>query len=87
MVMAGGDKIPVEELDENMVTLYVEEMKLKCEEVLIPYKKLCKSRKVIFFSTLDIVIILCSSVGNQSTYQVTKLHSTDNVKWQPTITG
>lgn len=49
MVMAGGDRISVEELDEDMVKMYVEEMKLKKEEVFLPYKKLCKSRKVDFF--------------------------------------
>ncbi|KAK4746809.1 hypothetical protein SAY87_025846 [Trapa incisa] len=43
---AGGDRISVEELHDDTVTFYVEEMKLKNEEVFIPYKRLCKSRKV-----------------------------------------
>ncbi|OWM83087.1 hypothetical protein CDL15_Pgr011769 [Punica granatum] len=41
-----GDRIPVEELDESMVAMYVGEMKLKYEEVFVPFKKLCKSSKV-----------------------------------------
>ncbi|KAK1550247.1 hypothetical protein Q3G72_016118 [Acer saccharum] len=41
-----GDCIPVTELDENVVKLYVQDVKLKTEEIFIPYKKLCKTRKV-----------------------------------------
>ncbi|KAK4756918.1 hypothetical protein SAY87_007045 [Trapa incisa] len=42
----GGDRISVDELDGDTVELYVEETKLKNEEVFVPYKRLCKSRKV-----------------------------------------
>ncbi|TXG61604.1 hypothetical protein EZV62_012967 [Acer yangbiense] len=41
-----GDCIPVTELDENVVKLYVQDVKLKTEEIFIPYKKLCMTRKV-----------------------------------------
>ncbi|KAK4852877.1 hypothetical protein QYF36_000637 [Acer negundo] len=41
-----GDCIPVTELDENVVRLYVQDVKLKTEEIFIPYRKLCKTRKV-----------------------------------------
>ncbi|KAL5770974.1 hypothetical protein ACOSP7_015128 [Xanthoceras sorbifolium] len=41
-----GDCIPIAELDENVVKLYVQDVKLKTEEIFIPYKKLCKTRKV-----------------------------------------
>lgn len=37
------------ELEENVVSMYVQEMKLKFEEVFIPFKKMCKSRKVMIF--------------------------------------
>ncbi|KAI9191424.1 hypothetical protein LWI28_008335 [Acer negundo] len=40
-----GDCIPVTELDENVVRLYVQDVKLKTEEIFIPYRKLCKTRK------------------------------------------
>ncbi|GLU10078.1 hypothetical protein SLE2022_269040 [Rubroshorea leprosula] len=41
-----GDSIPITELDENVVTMYVEEMRLKFEEALEPFKKLLKRRKI-----------------------------------------
>ncbi|KAG8657063.1 hypothetical protein MANES_03G036500v8 [Manihot esculenta] len=41
-----GDRIPIEELDENVVALYVLEVKVKFEEIFIPFKKLCKAQKV-----------------------------------------
>ncbi|XP_031255691.1 U-box domain-containing protein 34 [Pistacia vera] len=41
-----GECIPVAELDENVVKVYVQDVKLKTEEIFIPYKKLCKTRKV-----------------------------------------
>ncbi|KAI3407427.1 E3 ubiquitin ligase (RING-type E3 ubiquitin transferase) (Serine/threonine-protein kinase), partial [Psidium guajava] len=41
-----GDRIPVAELDENVVAMYVEETKVKFEQVFVPFKKMCKAWKV-----------------------------------------
>ncbi|XP_047310914.1 U-box domain-containing protein 34-like [Impatiens glandulifera] len=41
-----GEHIPFENLDANVVKMYVEEVKSKCEEIFVPFKKLCKPRKV-----------------------------------------
>ncbi|PON39423.1 Mitogen-activated protein kinase kinase kinase [Parasponia andersonii] len=41
-----GDWIPVAEIDAGMVTMYVEEIKEKVQEIFIPFKKLCNSRKM-----------------------------------------
>lgn len=41
-----GDSIPIEELDANVVRMFVHDMKLKFEEIFIPFKKLCKTRKI-----------------------------------------
>ncbi|KAK6273629.1 hypothetical protein POUND7_010712 [Theobroma cacao] len=41
-----GDRIPITEMDENVVAMYVQEVKLKFEEVFIPFKKLFKTRKM-----------------------------------------
>lgn len=41
-----GDSIPISELDENVVSMYVEEVKLKYQEYLIQFKKLLKSREM-----------------------------------------
>ncbi|KAH7519234.1 hypothetical protein FEM48_Zijuj08G0014300 [Ziziphus jujuba var. spinosa] len=41
-----GDRIPVTELDTNVVAMYVQDMKEKLEEVFIPFKKLCKARQM-----------------------------------------
>lgn len=38
-----GHSIPVKELDANVVTMYLHEMKVKYEEMFMPYKKLCKT--------------------------------------------
>ena len=46
---AAGDSIPIEDMDANMVKMYVQDTKLKFEEVFIPFKKLCKTKKVILF--------------------------------------
>ncbi|GMY36344.1 U-box domain-containing protein 34 isoform X1 [Fagus crenata] len=41
-----GEYIPVEELDENVVAMYMEDLKLKFEVIFVPFKKLCKTRKM-----------------------------------------
>ena len=41
-----GEPMPIEELDENVVAMYVDDMRAKFEEVFVPFKKLCKTRKV-----------------------------------------
>lgn len=41
-----GDRIPVAELDGSVVAMYVEETKVKYEQVFVPFKKLCKPWKV-----------------------------------------
>ncbi|XVF48961.1 hypothetical protein PTKIN_Ptkin03bG0230100 [Pterospermum kingtungense] len=41
-----GDRIPITEMDENVVAMYVHEVKLMFEEVFIPFKKLFKTRKM-----------------------------------------
>ncbi|XVE70638.1 hypothetical protein DITRI_Ditri10aG0087400 [Diplodiscus trichospermus] len=46
MITTAGDRIPITEMDENVVAMYVQEVKLKCEEVFIPFKKLFNTRKM-----------------------------------------
>ncbi|XP_050218840.1 U-box domain-containing protein 34 isoform X2 [Mercurialis annua] len=41
-----GDHIPIEELDESVVALYVQEVKVKLEEIFIPFRKLCNTKKI-----------------------------------------
>ncbi|CAK9177127.1 unnamed protein product [Ilex paraguariensis] len=41
-----GDYIPVEDLDANVVAMYVQDMKAKFEEIFIPFKRLSKTRKM-----------------------------------------
>ncbi|XP_024017124.1 U-box domain-containing protein 34 isoform X2 [Morus notabilis] len=41
-----GDFIPVAELDEKMVAMYVQDVKEKLEEVFVPFKKLCRTREI-----------------------------------------
>ncbi|XP_030953042.1 U-box domain-containing protein 34 isoform X2 [Quercus lobata] len=41
-----GEPMPIEELDENVVAMYVDDMRVKFEEVFVPFKKLCKTRKM-----------------------------------------
>ncbi|KAL3535581.1 hypothetical protein ACH5RR_004042 [Cinchona calisaya] len=41
-----GEKIPIEEVDEKILQLYVDDMKEKNEQIFIPFKKLLKRRKV-----------------------------------------
>ncbi|KAF5481806.1 hypothetical protein F2P56_002428 [Juglans regia] len=41
-----GEHIPVEELAENVVEMYMEDVKLKFEEIFVPFQELCKTRKV-----------------------------------------
>lgn len=41
-----GECIPLAELDENVVKVYKEDVKLRTEEIFDPYKKLCKSKKM-----------------------------------------
>lgn len=41
-----GECIPLAELDENVVKVYKQDVKLRTAEIFNPYKKLCKSRKM-----------------------------------------
>lgn len=41
-----GNLIPVEDLDANVVAIYVQDTKAKSQELFIPFKKLCKTRKM-----------------------------------------
>ncbi|KAE8666875.1 UDP-Glycosyltransferase superfamily protein [Hibiscus syriacus] len=41
-----GEQIPITEMDDNAVAMYVQEVKLKFEEVFIPYLHLFKAKKV-----------------------------------------
>ncbi|GMN20566.1 hypothetical protein TIFTF001_048772, partial [Ficus carica] len=41
-----GDCIPLTELDENVVAMYVQDVKEKLEEVFFPFKRLCKRREI-----------------------------------------
>ncbi|XP_055824865.1 U-box domain-containing protein 34-like isoform X2 [Solanum dulcamara] len=41
-----GENIPVNELDDNVVEMYIEDMRAKCEEIFIPFKNLYKRKSV-----------------------------------------
>lgn len=46
MCPLAGECIPLAELDENVVKVYKQDVKLRTLEIFNPYKKLCKSREV-----------------------------------------
>lgn len=46
MGAAAGDYTPVTEVEENVVRLYVQEVKHKHEESFAPFKRLFKKKKV-----------------------------------------
>lgn len=41
-----GEQIPINELDANVVELYVQDMRAKFEQIFLPFKKLCKTLNV-----------------------------------------
>nr|GEY59823.1 U-box domain-containing protein 34 isoform X1 [Tanacetum cinerariifolium] len=41
-----GKQVPIMELDANVVAMYVKDYKSQIEEVFIPFKKLCKGKKI-----------------------------------------
>ncbi|XP_058213616.1 U-box domain-containing protein 34 isoform X1 [Rhododendron vialii] len=41
-----GDTIPIEQLDAHVAEMYMEDTKLAFQKVFIPFKKLCKRKKV-----------------------------------------
>ncbi|XP_076922140.1 U-box domain-containing protein 34-like [Bidens hawaiensis] len=41
-----GKQVPIMELDANVVAMYMKDMKSQVEEVFIPFKKLCKGKKI-----------------------------------------
>ncbi|KAF3648271.1 putative (RS)-norcoclaurine 6-O-methyltransferase-like [Capsicum annuum] len=41
-----GESIPVDDLEDSVVKLYTEDKRVKCEEIFIPFKTLCKRRNV-----------------------------------------
>lgn len=48
MNFIAGENIPVNELDDNVVEMYIEDMRAKCEEIFIPFKNLYKRKSVSF---------------------------------------
>jgi hypothetical protein len=41
-----GSKIPIEELDESVVSMYKRDLRKEFEQVFVPFKRICKSNKV-----------------------------------------
>ncbi|KAJ0491244.1 putative protein kinase RLK-Pelle-RLCK-IXb family [Helianthus annuus] len=41
-----GTQVPIMELDPNVVAMYMEDMKSQIEELFLPFKKLCKGKKI-----------------------------------------
>ncbi|MCD7468121.1 hypothetical protein HAX54_005933 [Datura stramonium] len=41
-----GESIPVNELDDSVVKMYIEDLRAKCEEIFVPFKNLYKRRSV-----------------------------------------
>ena len=73
VITGGGDGIVIEELDENVVALYLDEMKMKLEDdIFLPFKKLCKSRveKVKWVLIFSLFLIICFGVLNSNAFQV-----------------
>lgn len=46
MIFEAGSKIPVEELEESVVSMYKRDLRKEFEQVFVPFKKICKSNKV-----------------------------------------
>lgn len=55
MFFEAGSKIPVEELEESVVSMYKRDLRKEYEEVFLPFKRICKSNKVSFFSQYFLV--------------------------------
>ncbi|KAL8223321.1 hypothetical protein R6Q57_018796 [Mikania cordata] len=41
-----GKQIPIMDLDANVVAMYIEDTKSRIEDLFLPYKKLCKGKKI-----------------------------------------
>lgn len=60
-VVVDGERLPVEEVEESVVEMYVRDVKKEFETVFVPFLKMCKSTnstKVGSFLFLFIFIIL-----------------------------
>lgn len=71
---AAGEQIPINELDANVVELYVQDMRAKFEQIFLPFKKLCKTLNVslFFILYLDLALIIDKCwiiIINQSYYR------------------
>lgn len=68
MNFIAGENTPVNELDDNVVEMYIEDMRANCEEIFIPFKNLCtrKSVSFLFLSRLDVskgrIVVICATV-------------------------
>ncbi|KAF8388785.1 hypothetical protein HHK36_025465 [Tetracentron sinense] len=41
-----GKRIPIKEMDADVVAMYMQDMALKAEEIFLPFKRLCKTRQM-----------------------------------------
>jgi len=44
-VVTAGDRLPVEEVEESVVEMYVRDVKKEYETVFVPFLKMCKSTR------------------------------------------
>lgn len=54
-IVAAGERLPVEEVEERVVEMYVRDVKQEFESVFVPFLKMCKSSNAkvgsfLFFS-------------------------------------
>ena len=43
LVVAAGERLPLKEVEERLVEMYVREVKQEFESVFVPFLKMCKS--------------------------------------------
>ncbi|XP_058213613.1 U-box domain-containing protein 34-like isoform X2 [Rhododendron vialii] len=41
-----GDAIPIEQVDAHTVNMYMQDQKRACQEIFVPFKKLCRRKKI-----------------------------------------
>ncbi|RXH94866.1 hypothetical protein DVH24_024550 [Malus domestica] len=68
VVIVVGSRIPISQVREDVVAAYRKEMEWQASEKLVPYKKMCASRKM----QVDVVLVESDDVANAIAEEVAK---------------
>lgn len=58
ILCSAGNHVPIKQIPGDVVAMYMQDMKSKLEEVFLPFKRLCRTREVLFSCSISISFLI-----------------------------